>query len=83
MNACPEAVAQYPNVEVWWTVLHMENSFGLGGWARRPPLQAHTWLLALLLQAKQSWSGAQNSDSFPVGTSFDNYPDFCLRCYQV
>lgn len=31
MNACPKAVAQYPNVEVWWAVLHVENYFGLGG----------------------------------------------------
>lgn len=31
MNTCPEAAAQYPNVEVWWANLHVENFFGLGG----------------------------------------------------
>lgn len=31
MNVCPEAVAQCPNVEVWWIDLHLQSSFGLGG----------------------------------------------------
>lgn len=79
MNAYPEALAQDPNVEVWWADLHVENSFGLGGLGTQASHPTRTWVLALLLQGNQSWFGGET----PVGTSLDNCPDFSLRHYQV